>query len=707
MEKAKPSLMTRLMQPLVRRSLYDLYPDLLTRQPLLRVNSDEENASTMIGTSFGQAAGYYQTQMWLQKAINVLANNLAPLPLRVTRGSGQDIEYIDGHALQPLLDNPNPEMGSADVWREWTVNMMLGGECGLEVVHNRGNRLAELWPRQPDVFTVKPESTRYRRVAFYRITDGNGDPYILTPDDFIHFKFYNPLSPLRGLSPVTAVRLSIVIDQLAQVWTRLFFKNQARPDYAIIAPEGVTQSERTELETELSQRFGGDGAHKPVILEKGITDVKVFSWPPKDIDWINQRQMSRDEIAAIVGVPDEIMGYGRDTYENYSAAERVLWSLTIVPLAGLRDGTLTRWMRRIGVLQPDERIQTDLRQVPQLQEDRTAKINQAKVLFEMGVPVNLASEFLGLGLPTVPGGDVGYLPMGMAPTNTSRVELVPQEDSGPANKPEKTVRKTHTEYGTIEHEASWKRAQARLDKPVTRLQRVVKKELQRQQNEVGQRLRDGKDFGRGKWKADDVENIPSPESLFNLAAEVQKWINALGSVVWNAVLVLGTDELGRLGLQGTFDINRPDVQAAVRGILEQVAQKANDTTWTDLVELFREAEEAGEGIVQIQERLSAYFGDRKSDYQTERIARTTMTGASNAGIFEAWNQSGIVTGKEWESALQPGRTRDAHAEAHGQIVGLNEYFTVGGEQLMFPGDPAGSPENIINCLCTMLEVIEE
>ena len=60
---------------------------------------------------------------------------------------------------------------------------------------------------------------------------------------------------------------------------------------------------------------------------------------------------------------------------------------------------------------------------------------------------------------------------------------------------------------------------------------------------------------------------------------------------------------------------------------------------------------------------------------------------------------GIKLERTWISALQPGRTRDAHAEAHGQTVGLHEPFSVDGESLMYPGDPVGSPENIINCLC--------
>lgn len=62
--------------------------------------------------------------------------------------------------------------------------------------------------------------------------------------------------------------------------------------------------------------------------------------------------------------------------------------------------------------------------------------------------------------------------------------------------------------------------------------------------------------------------------------------------------------------------------------------------------------------------------------------------------------------KEWLTSID-GRERPEHAAANGQIVAQQDAFTVGGERLMYPGDPAGSPWNTINCRCTTLPVIEE
>ena len=59
--------------------------------------------------------------------------------------------------------------------------------------------------------------------------------------------------------------------------------------------------------------------------------------------------------------------------------------------------------------------------------------------------------------------------------------------------------------------------------------------------------------------------------------------------------------------------------------------------------------------------------------------------------------------REWVAA-QGERTREDHSAANGQIVSMNQPFIVGGEELMYPGDPNGSAENVINCRCIVAYV---
>jgi hypothetical protein len=106
----------------------------------------------------------------------------------------------------------------------------------------------------------------------------------------------------------------------------------------------------------------------------------------------------------------------------------------------------------------------------------------------------------------------------------------------------------------------------------------------------------------------------------------------------------------------------------------------------------------------IAERIRA-SGGVMSNARARTIARTEAHTAANAANHEAAIASGVVTKQEWVSSADE-RTRQDHADADGQTVGLRDSFTVGGEQLAYPGDPSGSAENIINCRCVAIHVVE-
>jgi hypothetical protein len=77
--------------------------------------------------------------------------------------------------------------------------------------------------------------------------------------------------------------------------------------------------------------------------------------------------------------------------------------------------------------------------------------------------------------------------------------------------------------------------------------------------------------------------------------------------------------------------------------------------------------------------------------------------ALNAGRHDAFQAFAQESGdgdleRMWLSTSDA-RTRDSHRLADGQRTGLTAPFQVGGASLMFPGDPAGPPDLVIQCRC--------
>lgn len=114
--------------------------------------------------------------------------------------------------------------------------------------------------------------------------------------------------------------------------------------------------------------------------------------------------------------------------------------------------------------------------------------------------------------------------------------------------------------------------------------------------------------------------------------------------------------------------------------------------------VFRRTREATEE----QESVEPVFDPLDPEWRNaaDTVGQTQATGALNAAVATAATDSGRSIRVEWVAILDT-HTRAAHAEADGQSQPLGSSFTVGGEELRYPGDPRGSLDNIINCRCRL------
>jgi len=424
----------------------DYKPELAERQHLTSSYAGAQAAE--IADSFVDYASTYRSYVWVRKAIRLTAQNIAPLPVRVVDEGSQPLH---NHPVSQLLARGNDTAPPANIWDNYVVAMLLSGESPLEIVDDRAGRPLWLWPRRPDLVFVRPdtnpERANYPTVAEYLVmpdaTLPAAKPLAVPVTNMIFDKFDNPLNVWRGISPASAVRESIMIDIYAQTWAKRFFQKGARPEFAIIAQQGLTRTERDQIEQDFMYQHGGmDNWTRPPVLESGATDIKTFSFPPRDMEWVQQREFARDEVGAMYGVPDELMGWGKDTYENMDFALRYFWTMTLRPLIEHRDMVLTHFFTtKRPMLVPGQRVVTDLSSVGVLQEDKAPKVDMASKLFAMGVPFNQLDTQLQLGVGPIDNGDYAR---GEAPAPTPTQDSTAQEPA--ANK---DILGYHIESGVV------------------------------------------------------------------------------------------------------------------------------------------------------------------------------------------------------------------------------------------------------------------
>lgn len=131
-----------------------------------------------------------------------------------------------------------------------------------------------------------------------------------------------------------------------------------------------------------------------------------------------------------------------------------------------------------------------------------------------------------------------------------------------------------------------------------------------------------------------------------------------------------------------------------------------DDLWKESVESLATGVRHGEDYRQLRDRLRETFhrdGTELGASRAMRIARTEVQAAVNRGTQDAVQAlpAGRRPGYKTWLAADDSRTRPAHASADNQTVAVDEPFDVGGELLMYPGDPAGSAGNTVQCRCAV------
>ena len=158
----------------------------------------------------------------------------------------------------------------------------------------------------------------------------------------------------------------------------------------------------------------------------------------------------------------------------------------------------------------------------------------------------------------------------------------------------------------------------------------------------------------------------------------------------------------------------PDAMARVELYLNESRNRLSgvpDAVYDSVRRATMKATTEGWSIDELAGRVDEILAEAGAERWRNRarvIARTEAIGAYNGGRFAGFVSYAGQLGGGWEKvwlATHDHRTRFTHARetgADGQRVALLEPFKVGEGLLMFPGDPTGPPEEVIQCRCSIL-----
>ena len=204
-----------------------------------------------------------------------------------------------------------------------------------------------------------------------------------------------------------------------------------------------------------------------------------------------------------------------------------------------------------------------------------------------------------------------------------------------------------------------------------------------------------------------------------LKAEVDKTLERIRSGVYQSIEDYRIEcyENGFLGAmydmqgQGVPLVIPIDPEKMVRAItidskLSKSLYEALGINLNTLKDVVRDEISRGLATGTMYEQIASRINNRMHTgrYNAIRIARTEGQRITNEATYQAQMDAasrGAEIVKQWNGILD-GRIRLSHAELHGQVKNLDEYFTVNGHSALYPSGFGIASEDI-NCRCTLLQ----
>lgn len=204
--------------------------------------------------------------------------------------------------------------------------------------------------------------------------------------------------------------------------------------------------------------------------------------------------------------------------------------------------------------------------------------------------------------------------------------------------------------------------------------------------------------------------FPNPLAIFQFeqfwTSQVDRWMPVLARLArpgWNRTA-------SELGVSIPWRADDPYLQEILdrtRNLLVGIP----DRVYREVIKAMADGRDRGESNAQISARVSKILdvnGSANWPHRADVVARTELNRFTEAGALAAARSYTARTGrqvlKQWKDR-DDSRVRLPHSRVDKRRQRLGEPFEVGRSLLQQPLDPAGFPEDVINCRCR-LEYVE-
>ena len=632
------------------------------------------NSLPGLSTNWGKSdfLGANSISLYTNKAIKKRAEKVGQVRFILKKGD----KVIENDKRLDLLYNPNKFFTGPEFWELFQKYKDITGEAFILMVSDREvfqtRKVTELHLLRPDL--VEIEISDNGDITGYKFKPGTASEVKYSPEEIIYSFNPDPSNPLRGESLLKAGVRAIQTENEISEYHAKILKNGGKVE-GVFKFKGSKLSETQigNLKKQYQKEYAGAKAAGIPLFLGGDSEYQNIGLNPQELSFLEAKKITLADICIMTGVPKSILGSLDDVkYDNAEASRRMFLRETIKPLIENLTAKLDLNLFPEGDLNLSFEDPTP--------EDNEYKLKQLETASNVyALTQDEKREWLGLEpLPNGKGQDV-LVPFNLSPLgqttdkSTKSAEFKTKDFEHPLADP--YIRSKYAELHI-------KKSDNRENLITNKLNKYFKNQLERIENKLQP---DNLKHYRYKGLEDDV---------FDMTLEIKIAKDEFFPLLEQILKEAGSDAFDLIGTGKEFVLS-----ASIRNWLDDkvdtFARSINQTTYKALKDAFQASFESNETRKDLIKRIQGVYGDISAS-RANTIARTEVAGATQKGTDEGYIQADVPI-KIWV-AVSDSRTRHTHSYADGEERPIDMPFSNG---LMFPGDPNGPAEEIINCRCSI------
>jgi HK97 family phage portal protein len=271
----------------------------LSLEQYMALLTEQYGVRTSSGVNVSPETALRQTTVLI--CVRVLAESVASLPCilyKRRKDGGKD--RADGQPLYRVLhDKANGWNTSFEYFEGTMTNLATRGNGYSYIDRNSKGQTVGLIPLNPDGINITQNKDWSPQ---YHATMPDNTRSDLSSSEMHHIRGPLPKG-YYGRSMIALARDAVGLGLATEKFGSALFENGAKPSGVLSHPKVLLTPAQDRLKTQFAERHSGlDNAHKPLILEEGMTWT-ALSINPDDAQFLETRKFQRSEIAGIFRVP--------------------------------------------------------------------------------------------------------------------------------------------------------------------------------------------------------------------------------------------------------------------------------------------------------------------------------------------------------------------------------------------------------------------